>query len=209
MRCFKSQLDEGIGEKVPSEHALVAWLASHCGVLYNISSVGSDGMTPFERARGRRMGRPICMFGEKILFKPVVVGRGKTGKLEPKFEDGLFLGIVERTGEVIVGMADGTAGRCRDYKRRPAPERWDRQLALGLTALPWAPKGEDVGEKEMLPRVEKVLEPHVPEKDLPPVPTEARVARALYVTSRLIQKFGKTTPCQSAEIRVPPSLFRG
>ena len=66
IRCHKSQLDEGIGEKLPSDHPTVAWLVSHSGVLYNITNVGADGLTPFERARGRRMGRPLCMFGEQI-----------------------------------------------------------------------------------------------------------------------------------------------
>ena len=35
IRCHKSQLDEGIGEKLPSDHPAVAWLACHSGVLYN------------------------------------------------------------------------------------------------------------------------------------------------------------------------------
>ena len=52
----------------------------HCGVLYNISNVGSDGLTPFKRARGRRMGKPICMLGEQIWYKPVPVGRSKAAK---------------------------------------------------------------------------------------------------------------------------------
>ena len=88
------------------------------GCFYNISHIGSDGLTPFERARGRRLTRPICMFGERILYRPVL--SGKLVKLEPRFEDGVFLGLVERTGEIIVGLKDGSAGRCRDYKRLPA-----------------------------------------------------------------------------------------
>ena len=44
------------------------------------------------------MGKPICMFGEQIWYKPVPVGKSKAAKMEPKFKDGLFLGLVERTG---------------------------------------------------------------------------------------------------------------
>ena len=97
IRCHKAQLDEALGEKIPSDHPIVAWLMIHCGVLYNISNVGSDGLTPFERGRGRRMGKPICMFGEQIWYKPVPVGRSKAAKMEPKFCDGLFLGLQAET----------------------------------------------------------------------------------------------------------------
>jgi hypothetical protein len=41
---------------------------NHCGVLYNIAQVGTDGLTPFERARGRRMGKPLCTFGEQVFY---------------------------------------------------------------------------------------------------------------------------------------------
>ncbi len=94
-------------------------MMTHCGVLYNISHVGTDGLTPFERARGRQVGKPNFVFGEQILCKPVPVGRRKAAKTEPKLCDGLFLGLVERTGEIVIGTSEGTAERCRDFKRRP------------------------------------------------------------------------------------------
>ncbi len=80
------------------------------------------------------MGRPLCMFCEQILYRPVAVGSSKAAKMEAKFLDGVFLGLVERTGEYIVGTADGRAERCRDFKRRTSGERWKRDLVLNLKA---------------------------------------------------------------------------
>ncbi len=50
--------------------------------------VGADGLTPFEMAHGRRMGRPLRTFGEQVLDKPAAVGRSKAAKMGVKFSDG-------------------------------------------------------------------------------------------------------------------------
>ena len=89
------------------------------------------------------MLRPLCMFGEKISYRPIPSGRAPTAKLEPRFEDGIFLGIVERTGEVIVANDKGFCLRCRDFKRRPAEERWDKDMVLRVVSLPWATAGAE------------------------------------------------------------------
>ena len=143
------------------------------------------------------MGKPLCVFGEKVLYKPVAVGRSKAAKMETKFVDGIFLGLVERTGEIIVGTIDGRAERCRDFKHRPLDERWSRDLVFGIKALPWAPSGTADGSAEVrddrLPRATRKLEtaiaPKVPAGGLPPVPNAEYKARQLYVTARLIAKF--------------------
>ncbi len=142
LRCHKAQLDEKLQHMVASDHPIVSWLTMYCGVLYNTTHGGSDGLTPFERARGRRMGRPLCMFGERVLYMPVPMGNDKKAKMEPSYVPGIFLGLVERTGEVIIGTADGCAVRCRSYRRVPKEEQWKKYLVLGLKALPWAPSGD-------------------------------------------------------------------
>ena len=42
LRCHRAQLDENIQHKVESEHPIIAWLTICCGVLYNVTHVGSD-----------------------------------------------------------------------------------------------------------------------------------------------------------------------
>ncbi len=80
IRCHKAQLDEALGEKIPSDHPIVAWLMIHCGVLYNISHVGSDGLTPFERARGRRMAsRSACLASRSGTSRCRLAGARRRG----------------------------------------------------------------------------------------------------------------------------------
>jgi hypothetical protein len=143
------------------------------------------------------------MFGEQILYKPVAVGSSKAAKMETKFLDGIFLGLVERTGEYIVGTAEGRAERCRDFKRRPLGERWSRDLVFSMKGLPWAPAGPGgdaaAAVDDTLPRATAKLEaavgPAVGAGALPPVPNIEYKSRALYVTARLLLKFGKTPGC--------------
>ena len=137
------------------------------------------------------------------MYKPVAVGSSKAAKIETKFLDGIFLGLVERTGEYIVGTAEGRAERCRDFKRRPLGERWSRELVFGMKGLPWAPAGPGgdaaAAVDDALPRATAKLEaavgPAVEAGALPPVPNIEYKSRALYVTARLLLKFGKTPGC--------------
>ena len=82
------------------------------------------------------MGRPLCMFGEHVLYMPIPVGNDKKAKMEPRYVPGTFLGLVGRTGEVIAGTVDGHAVRCRSFKRVPKEGQWKNNVVLGLKALP-------------------------------------------------------------------------
>ena len=144
----------------------------------------------------------------------------KTAKVKTKRLDGrqstivfcalcIFLGLMERTGKYIVGTAEGCADRCRDFKRRPLGERWNRDLVFNLKALPWAPSGpktDGSAESDVLPRATKRLEaaiaPAVGRDALPPVPNVEYTSRALYVTARLLEKFGKTPGCSACEGKI-------
>ena len=144
----------------------------------------------------------------------------KTAKVKTKPLDGrqstivfcalcIFLGLMERTGKYIVGTAEGCAERCRDFKRRPLGERWNRDLVFNLKALPWAPSGpktDGSAESDVLLRATKRLEaaiaPAVGRDALPPVPNVEYKSRALYVTARLLEKFGKTPGCSACEGKI-------
>ena len=105
-----------------------------------------------------------------------------------------------------MGTAEGRAERCRDFKRKPLGERWNRDLIFNLKALPWAPSGpktDGSAESDVLPRATKKLEaaiaPDVGRDAMPPVPNVEYKSRALYVTARLLEKFGKTPDCSACE----------
>ena len=65
-------------------------------------------------------------FGEAIMFlRAKSVGRDK---FDSRWEDGIWLGIREESGENIIGTKDGVL-KARTIKRRPTKEeRWGQEL---------------------------------------------------------------------------------
>ena len=108
----------------------------------NRCDIGSDGKTPLQRLHGRRDNTPILEFGEKILYMPAKPARG--GKWEPRFNPGVFVGMLNSSSEAVVVTEEGMAIKTRSANRRiPESERWDADRILGIRAVPWSPDGSD------------------------------------------------------------------
>ena len=134
------------------------WMLEHATFLLNKFSVGRDGMTPFERATGRKWKRPLVEFGECVLAKMTLKKRqhGKTKKQKMKLAArsiyGTWVGQVARSGEHIVIKSSGDAVRCRTVRRIPKEKRWNAENVLTVEATPRCPApqqqraGEDRGE---------------------------------------------------------------
>ena len=67
--------------------------------------VGDNGRTAYERAKGKRHDKP-AEFGELVHY---LFDRRETheNKLDPKWSEGVFLGMRWRTGEFIIGTPVG------------------------------------------------------------------------------------------------------
>ena len=63
-RCLESR----IGHRVPVEHPIMAWMAQHAAMLVTYRVKGHDGMTAYQRVRGRPFGGRLMGFGEKCRF---------------------------------------------------------------------------------------------------------------------------------------------
>ena len=64
-----------------------------------------DGRTPYHRLKGRKFNQAVAEFGECIWYlKPKSEGKYKA---DVRWEDGIWLGIRDRTGETLVGTPDG------------------------------------------------------------------------------------------------------
>ena len=95
------------------------WLIHHASCVINICSVGEDGRTLFE-IRNNRFLLPILEIGECIWYRrPQSVGKDK---LDTRWEQGVFAGIREESGELYV-LTDEGAIKVRNYKRKPETER--------------------------------------------------------------------------------------
>ena len=54
---------------------------------------------------------------------------------EPRYEEGIWLGMDMRTTEVIIGTPSGVV-KARSVRRRPEDERWDMEKLPSIRGTP-------------------------------------------------------------------------
>ena len=58
---------------------------------------------------------------------------------EERWKEGIWLGVREQSGEIIVGTKDGVV-KCRTFKRKATEEeRWDVKFLDEMVGVPWMP----------------------------------------------------------------------
>ena len=62
----------------------------------------------------------------------------KESKGTPTRKPGIWLGIIERIEETIIGTPNGVI-KCRTINRMAEGEQWNRELVLGMRGTPWEP----------------------------------------------------------------------
>ena len=93
---------------------------------------GTDGKTPYERHKGKRANLSLCAFGEQIHYM-LLKGKDRPGKRNPRYLDGIWLGINEVNGEVFVGTPEGVQ-RTRSVLRRP--DKWSKDRVQAIKGFP-------------------------------------------------------------------------
>ena len=70
LRSLLLGLERQIGAKVPVTHPLVTWLVRHAAMLRTMRVRGQDGLTAYQRIKGRATSGPTLIgFGERCRFK--------------------------------------------------------------------------------------------------------------------------------------------
>jgi hypothetical protein len=116
-------------------HPILCWLVDYCGTLLSRFQRGADGRTPYERSTGKAWKIKLPEFGECILYQPLK-GERERGKLEAKFEKGIYLGIQEGTGMRWVGTPNGVV-RTWTTKTLAEEDKWQAEI-LELRGLAMA-----------------------------------------------------------------------
>ena len=89
--------------------------------LLNQYEVGHDGKTAYERLKGRgRKGLGSSLVRE--FTWSMKQAKGALGKLDSKWRDGVYFGIKEETGEIIIGDIEGV-WKTRTIRRKLEAER--------------------------------------------------------------------------------------
>ena len=83
------------GQEFTGELPVLSWLVKYSVAMVNRYRRGPDGKTAYELRKESRFARALPYFAEKILFM--------IPRVEPRWEDGIFFGVCDRSDELYVG----------------------------------------------------------------------------------------------------------
>ena len=194
IRSLRFSLEDLHGIEISHSSAILPWLVRHAGSMISRGRRGIDGRTAFELRRGKPYRRKLPPFGEKVMW--LKAGKPKS-RLEDRWKEGLFLGVQDRSDEVVVGTRDGVF-KARSVKRLDGVQRRDASLVQEMKGVPWQPIPiEQGGSADMeVPAIFVAAAPVVKREEIPEVmePQEP-LRRSLYVRKADIEKFGMTPGC--------------
>ena len=181
LACFVKRF----GQEFPGGHPVLAWLVKYSVAMVNRCRSCPDGKTAYKLRKGRTFARALPHFSEKILFMIPGVTKG-AARVEPGWEDGIFLGVSDQSDKLHVGTERGMH-KVRTVRRREATERVDLTFLSSVSARPWS------GPKKV--RDVRVV---LPDVSSPAAMAEAEAiekGRRLYISKADIVKHGLTEGC--------------
>ena len=82
---FKDVIESKTNMKIDGSMPIAPWMVRWAAMNISRYQVGTDGMTAFERRRGRKCNIPVLCFGEKVWYKKRDRPKDQQ-KSEPKWE---------------------------------------------------------------------------------------------------------------------------
>ena len=146
IRAVKQSTEEKFGVRLTTDRSILAWIGRHAAHCLNRYRIGADGRTAETRRTGKRWRKPLVHLGERLMFKPLDVGRRKKTDLLPKMVCGFYVGHHQRTGAVLC-MTEKGVQRGRGICRLPLKQNVGYHLIFRIL---WACRGTWVIEKRLL-----------------------------------------------------------
>ena len=190
VRVLKLALERNLGCKIGVEHACFPWLVEHAADVLTKFVIGRDGMTAWERLKGKKYSGLLFEFGTKVLHR--VAHKPVGGEMAARWLPAVWLGKRFATDEHTVAMEDGTVVRTGTVREFPG-QAFDKDLVDQIIGAPWDPKGTGSEQGDLMkerplagdvPRVPSVVEP---------TPASIPHARGLVITQELLRKVGGYT----------------
>ena len=174
-RTLKLCLEARLQKYMPINHALTPWLLEHVSMIINSRCRGSDGMTPWQRLKGRNFRQMILGFGENILYKlPSKGPRSQPdGNMGTRWLEGTFLGYSKSSNTYIIATENGVT-TARSLYRRPTANRWNHEKVAAIAATPWSIRDKPV-PAQLADNAEPTTEPTEPPQP-GPMPHAFRIA---------------------------------
>ena len=119
----------------PVSHPVRVWAVQYAGQLLSRGQAAADdGKTAYERRKGKPYKRRLPAFGEIVMFLTVAEGKRRQ-KFEDRFIPGLFVGLVDRSDEVVVLTSKG-AFKVNTIRRLPREHEDGREGGGGAALGP-------------------------------------------------------------------------
>ena len=134
-RTIATHTGAHLSQYVSQDHPLWPWLLEWSAQCLNRFRADSHGRTGTERVRGKKSHKELCMFGEKVLWKPLRLDGNKYPDSEAKIHVGIWLGLRSKSDEDIIRTPRRIV-RARAIRRLPADQRWDDVLASMIKGTP-------------------------------------------------------------------------
>ena len=205
IRTHRAALEENIGEKINLTDPIVPWMIRHAGHLITRVRVRENGKTSFQVMKGRRSTAKLVPFGECVLLK-IPKTNHKVGDFEDRWEAGIWVGFMMRSGEHLVATAKGVF-KVSTVMRRPPGRRWSAEMIRKIIGSPKDPVPGSSSRR--IPAFAKKFEDAKGEKvtfaPAKPADPEVRVA---YIYKGDIEKHGATPKCAGCKAAMSGSKYR-
>ena len=136
-KAMKDGLDTRYSTRIHGNHMSVPWLMAHAGATLNRRRVNTEGKTAFRKWKGKDFERKVAEFGENVWY--LKAGSAGKEKFDSRWEEGVWLGISDESGESLIGTKNG-ALKAKDFRRKTlAAERWNKENFDEIQGTPWEP----------------------------------------------------------------------
>ena len=197
LRVLKEQIEHKAAIQLKGSDNIISWMVRWSAMVYSRFAIGRDGLTAYERRRGRRCTIPTVCFGERIWYKELRQFHDRRDKLDSEWFEGIWLGHSRGSNEHIVGTDSGVI-RAYAVKRQPEDRRWNAEMLRNLKGTPQQPRPDQPGSAVPVSVRFDVEEDAAPQEPQPP---PQRQIRRMRITETLLQQYGYTVGCEGCRFR--------
>ena len=123
-------------KKVPPTHPVLSWLIEHVAALTCWRVKGEDGMTAYQRVRGRPFSVKLVEFCEYLRYKLNSKAIKDHSTLDARWSFGIFMGVCKTTGQYLIHDGNGVT-TARTIMRVPDNRKWQSEQVEQVLCWPW------------------------------------------------------------------------
>lgn len=124
-----------IGRKVVDNEPVMPWMVRCAAMSMSRSQRGRDGMTPYQRQRGRKCELELVPFGEVVMYTMLEVASERHQAPEERWGKGIWVGHARHTPEVLLSTESGVV-KAYAARRLPSGQQWDGERIRGIQGSP-------------------------------------------------------------------------